>query len=195
MKLPRRRFLHLAAGVAALPTLSRIARAQAYPARPVRVIVGYAAGGVADLRRASDGSMAVGAARPAIRHRESSGRGDQYRHRGGCEFVPPTATRCSSSARRMRSTRRSTISSTSTSYATSCRLRAIMRVPMSWRCTASFPAKTVPEFIAYAKANPRQDQHGVGRHRHLAPCRRRAVQDDGRHRDGSRALSRRARRH
>ena len=44
MKLPRRQFLHLAAGAAALPALPRIARAQAYPTRPVRVIVGFTPG-------------------------------------------------------------------------------------------------------------------------------------------------------
>jgi tripartite-type tricarboxylate transporter receptor subunit TctC len=50
MKLPRRRqFLHLAAGVAALPALSRMARAQNYPSRPVRIIVTVAAGGGADI--------------------------------------------------------------------------------------------------------------------------------------------------
>ena len=47
MKLPRRQFLHLAAG-AALPGVSRLARAETYPARPVRVIVGFAAGGATD---------------------------------------------------------------------------------------------------------------------------------------------------
>src|SRR5260221_13648918 len=47
--LHRRQFLHLAVGAAALPAVSQIARAQAYPSRPVRIIVGFAAGGVADI--------------------------------------------------------------------------------------------------------------------------------------------------
>ena len=49
MKLPRRTFLHLAAGAAALPAVSRIATAQSYPSRPVRLVVGYAAGGGSDI--------------------------------------------------------------------------------------------------------------------------------------------------
>jgi tripartite-type tricarboxylate transporter receptor subunit TctC len=49
MKLPRRKFLRLAAGAAVLPTISRIARAQAYPSRPVHIILGFPPGGSSDV--------------------------------------------------------------------------------------------------------------------------------------------------
>src|SRR5262249_7783868 len=49
MKLPRRRFLHLAAGAAALPAMSHIAWAQTYPTRPVRIVLGFPPGGGADI--------------------------------------------------------------------------------------------------------------------------------------------------
>ncbi|MGD0024972.1 MAG: tripartite tricarboxylate transporter substrate binding protein, partial [Xanthobacteraceae bacterium] len=49
MKLPRRRFLHLAACIATLPPASRIARAQAYPSRPAHIIVGFPAGSATDI--------------------------------------------------------------------------------------------------------------------------------------------------
>jgi tripartite-type tricarboxylate transporter receptor subunit TctC len=49
MKLPRRQFLHLAAGAVALPALSRVASAEIYPTRAVHIIVGFAPGGSADI--------------------------------------------------------------------------------------------------------------------------------------------------
>jgi tripartite-type tricarboxylate transporter receptor subunit TctC len=55
MKLPRRKFLHLAVGAAALPAISRTAWAQTYPSRPVRIVAGFAAGGGADITARSIG--------------------------------------------------------------------------------------------------------------------------------------------
>ena len=52
-----------------------------------------------------------------------------------------------------------------------------LRVPMVMEANPLVPARTAPEFIAYAKAKPQQDQHGVGGHRVRAPCGRRIVQD------------------
>jgi tripartite-type tricarboxylate transporter receptor subunit TctC len=49
MNVPRRRFLYLAAGAAAIPALPRIAKAQAYPMRPVRIIVGFPPGAASDI--------------------------------------------------------------------------------------------------------------------------------------------------
>ena len=74
MKLPRRKFLHLAAGAAALPAVSRIACAQAYPSRPVRIIVGIRPLAAGRHHGTPDRPMAVGAPRPAIRDREPAGR-------------------------------------------------------------------------------------------------------------------------
>jgi tripartite-type tricarboxylate transporter receptor subunit TctC len=70
MKLPRRAFLHLTAGAVALPAVSRIAGAQAYPTRPVRWMVGFPAGGPDRRQRAAHWTMAHRPARAAIRRGE-----------------------------------------------------------------------------------------------------------------------------
>ena len=82
MKLPRRQFLHLAAGAAVLPALSGTALALDYPTRPVRFVVGFP-GGRDRHCRTPDCSIAVGAARAAGYRRQSAGCGQQYCCRGG----------------------------------------------------------------------------------------------------------------
>ena len=191
MKLPRRQFLHLAAGAAALPAVSRFAWAQTYPSRPVRIVVGFPAGGATRHHRAPDGSMAVGAARPAIRHREPTGRRQQYRHRGGRACASRTATRSSWSSQRTQSTRRSTTSSVSISSATLRRSPALAAFRYVMVVTSLVPGQDGPRVHRLCQGQSGQDQHGVARHWDRSPCRRRAVQDDDRRRHGARALSRR----
>ena len=154
MKLPRRQFLHLAAGAAALPAVSRIAWAQAYPARPVRMIVGVAAGGATDILARLIGQwLSERLGQPFIIENRPGGGGNI-----GTEAVVRAPadgyTLLLVTIQRTRSTRRSTTSSISISSATSRRSRASSACRCVMVVNPSVPAKTVPEFIAYAKANP-----------------------------------------
>ena len=192
MKLPRREFLHLAAGAAALPAVSRIAWAQTYPTRPVRIVVGFAAGGATDITRAPDGSMAFGAARPAIRHREPAGRRQPISPpKRSCARQPDGYTLLlSGSSNAINATLYDKLSFNF--IRDIAPVAGINRVPYVMVVNPSVPAKTVPEFIAYAKANPGQDQHGIfGGNGSCPTCRRRTVQDDDRRQFGACALSRR----
>jgi tripartite-type tricarboxylate transporter receptor subunit TctC len=153
MKLSRHQFLHLAAGTAALSAVSRIARAQTYPSRPVRIIVGFAAGSAFDIlarligQRLSErlgqpfvienrpgaggniGTEAVVRARPDGYTFLISGSPDAINatlyDKLNLNFIRDIAP-----------------------------VAGIARAPNVMVVHPSFAAKTVPEFIAYAKANP-----------------------------------------
>jgi tripartite-type tricarboxylate transporter receptor subunit TctC len=152
MKLPRRRFLHLAA-CAALPAMSRIARAESYPSRPVRIIVGYAASGPTDI-----------AARLV---------GQWLSERLGQSFVvdnrPGAASNIGTELVARAPPDGYTLLSVNATNAINATLydklnfnfirdiapvASIMRTTNVMVVQPSFPAKSVPEFIAYAKANP-----------------------------------------
>jgi tripartite-type tricarboxylate transporter receptor subunit TctC len=153
MKLPRRTFLHLAAGAAAVPTISRIARAETYPSRPVRVIVGFAAGGTFDITARTMGQwLAERLGQPFI---------IENRLGGGGTVAAETVARAPGDG--------NTLLLLGTPDAINATLYdrpnfslirdiapvgGIMRDPSVMVVPPSFPAKTVPEFIAFAKANP-----------------------------------------
>jgi tripartite-type tricarboxylate transporter receptor subunit TctC len=170
MKLPRRKFLHLAAGAAALPTISRIARAQAYPARPVRIIVASAAGGGIDIVARLIGQW--------------------ISERLGQPFVienrPGAGTTIGTEAVVRAAADGYTLLLVSSSGAYNATLydkltydfirdiapvAAIVGVSNVVYVHPSVPAKTIPEFIAYAKANPgklNMASGGVGTSAHMA---------------------------
>ena len=131
MKLPRRKFLHLAAGAAALPAVSRIARAQAFPTRPVHLIVPIAPAGAGDiLARLMGQWLSERLGQQFIIDNRPGGGGNI-----GTEAVvraPATATRFSWSVLSTRSTRRSMTSSTTTSSAISRQSLALSAHHMSW---------------------------------------------------------------
>ena len=170
MKLPRRQFLHLAAGAAVLPAASVIARAQTYPARPVRIIVGYAAGGGTDI-----------SARVV---------GQWLSERLGQQFIienrPGAATNIATEAVARSLPDGYTLLLVTAANAINATyyeklnfdfiqdiapVAAVMRVPLVMVVNPSFSARTVPELIAYAKANPRKINFasgGAGRPDHMA---------------------------
>ena len=154
MKLPhRRQFLHLAAGAAALPALSRLAWAQTYPTRPVRIIVGLPAGGGADITARLIGQWLSEHFGQQFIIENRPGAGTNV----GTEAVvravpdgytlllvlPPNAINTTLYEKLNFDFIRDIVP-----------VAGIMRTPLVMEVNPSFPAKTVAEFIAYAKANP-----------------------------------------
>jgi len=153
MKLQRRRFLHLAAGAAALPAASRFAAAESYPSRPVHLIVGYAAGGPAD----------IAARLIAQRLSERLGQPFVVENRAGANsnIATEAVVRAAPDGYTLLLATGSNVFNTALydnltfNFSNDIApVASIMRTPGVMEVTPSFPAKTVPEFIAYAKANP-----------------------------------------
>jgi tripartite-type tricarboxylate transporter receptor subunit TctC len=170
MKFPRRRFLHLSAGAAALPAVSRMARAQAYRTRPVRIIVPFAAAGTTDIV----------ARLMAQWLSERLGQQFVIENRPGGAGNPGTdaVVRASPDGYTLLSTDvTAAINATMFDKLNYNFIRDIAPVAMLVRTAnvmvvnPSFPANSVPEFIAYAKANPGKvtvASAGIGSPNHLS---------------------------
>jgi tripartite-type tricarboxylate transporter receptor subunit TctC len=170
VKLPRRDFLRLAAGTATLPAVSPIARAQTYPTRAVRIVVGFAAGGAPDILARLFGQW--------------------LSDRLGQPFVIENRTgaggNIATEAVLLAPADGHTLLLTSMGNAVNASLferlnynflrdvvpvAGISREPLGMEVHPSFPAKTVSEFITYAKANPGKVNYGsagVGSSLHMA---------------------------
>ena len=153
MKLPRRKFLHLATGAAALPAVSRIAWAQAYPARPVRLIVTTPAGGSPDIIARLIGQwLSERLGQPIVVDNRSGASGNI-----GTEIVvraPPDGYTLLM-ALSANAINASVYDNLPFNFIRdTAPVASIASIPLVMEVNPSVPAKTVPEFIAYAKANP-----------------------------------------
>src|SRR6516225_4016596 len=165
MKLPRRQFLHFAAGVAALPALSRIAWAQAYPMRPVRLIVGAPAGGGFDIVARLMGQWLSERLGQSFVIENRPGAGSNIATEAVVRALPDGYTLVLVTAVNAIST--SLYEKLSFDIAP---VAGITRVHDVMVANLSVPSRTVPEFIAYAKANPGKltmASGGVGTPSHL----------------------------
>ena len=153
MKLPRRKFLHLAAGAAALPALSRIASAQTYPTRPVRLVVGFAAGQAIDiLARLIAQSLSERFGQQFIVENRPGG-GGNIATEAVVRAPPDGYTLLAVGSNNMINA--TLYEKLNFDFIRDIALVAsIYRVPQVMEVNPSFPAKTLPELIAYAKANP-----------------------------------------
>lgn len=161
MKLPRRKFLDLAAGAVALPVVARVARAQAYPIRPVRLIVCFAAGGPSDITARLIGQWLSERLGQSFIIENRPGAGGNIatemvvRARpDGYTLLEATSTNAWNVAL-YRNLSFDFIRDLAP-VAGVCRYAGVMVV------NPSIPAETVPEFIVYAKANPGKINMGSG---------------------------------
>jgi tripartite-type tricarboxylate transporter receptor subunit TctC len=153
MKLPRRKFLRLAVGAAALPAGSRIARAQSYPSRPVRLIVTVGAGGSPDIIARLIGQwLSERLGQPFFvddRAGASGNIGTEI-----CAKAPPDGytLMLAMSANAINA---SLYANLNFNFVRDIApIASISTIPLVMEVNPSVPAHTIPEFIAYAKANP-----------------------------------------
>ena len=152
MKFPRRRFLQLAAGAAALPRFARTARAEAYPSRPVHIVVGFPAGQTADIAARLMGQWLSERLGQPVVIDNRPGAASNTATEVVVHAPPDGYTLLSVNSSNL-------INQTLYEKLPYDFLRDIvpvagfLRVPLVMEVNPSFPAKTVPEFIAYAKAN------------------------------------------
>ena len=151
MKLPRRKFLHLAAGAAALPALSRIARAQAYPTRPVRLIVGFAPGGVFDIVARLMGQGLSERLNQQFVIENRPGAGGNIATEAVVHAPPDGYTLLLVG---LSSAINATLNQKLNFIRDIAPVASVSRESNVMVVHPSFPAKSVPEFIAYARANP-----------------------------------------
>jgi tripartite-type tricarboxylate transporter receptor subunit TctC len=169
MTLPRRKFLHLAVGAAALPAVSRTARAQAYPSRPVRLIAPFPPGGSVDIAARLIGQWLTErlGQQVVIENRPGAGGNIGSETALNSPADGHTLLLCSVA---------NAISATlyeklNYDFRAVAPVAAISRAPNVMAVHPSVPAKTVPEFIAYAKANPdkiNMGSSGIGTSIHLS---------------------------
>ena len=169
MKLPRRQFLHLAAGAAALPAVSLIARAQTYPSRPVRLVVGFAAGGGTDIAARLTGQwLSERLGKPFIIENRP-GAGSSVAAEVVVNAPPDGYTLLvAGTANAINTTLYDRLNFNFTRDIMP--VAGILSSPLLMAVNPSFPAKTVSEFIAYAKANPgkiNMASAGVGSGTHM----------------------------
>jgi tripartite-type tricarboxylate transporter receptor subunit TctC len=153
MKLPRRQFLYLAGVGAAVPAVSRIARAQTYPTRPVHLIVGFAAGGSADILARLMGQWLSERLGQQVVIENRPGAGSNVAAELVVRALPDGYTLLlATSANAVNATLYEKLNF---NFIRDIALVAgFVRLPHIMVVNLSVPAKTVPEFIAYAKANP-----------------------------------------
>ncbi len=169
MKLPRRNFLHLAAAAAALPAVSRIARAQTYPSRPVRLIVPLAPAGASDITARLIGQWL------------SERLGQQFvidnRPGGGGNIGTEAVVRASADGYTLllvggfNAVNATFYDKLNYNFIRDIApVASIIRTPFVMAVNPTVPAKTVPEFIAYAKTSPGKINYasaGTGTSTHL----------------------------